>query len=620
MTPATFVWANLRRRPLHNLLGLASVTLAFALYGLVLSAAEGFRRAALIHHAVVGQEFQMGALAVSAAGVTLILFLTANAMAHTVRLRLYEFGVLKALGFSHYRIIALTAAEAAAPCLAGAGLGLIAAKILFAILAALLPPLEAFPSPIYTPLIIGTAFVVALLITGVASIVPILCIARLDAAAALAGGAQVPATTYYVGEAATQNDTAPSQQPERNIQVSSALSSVDLGLLRQVAIVTQIGVSTLHQRVKGAIMIVVGVCSVVFVLLSIVSIGEGLRIAILSSSSLDRVILHQVPAHGMLQQWWLHKSILPDGVAEIAATAPGVAHTANGKPLVEAEIVDLANFVKRNNGEMGNTTIVGVGPHWPEIAPTFRLLEGRIPKPGTRELIAGRLALRKFSGLDGKTANYKGIKWRVVGTFATGGWWDGYLVGDVDSLRRYGKHPSDSIVYLKLVSPNSFEAFRRAVAKRLPSSMIIERESDYYAGIWRSAPQVLYYCAYLISGLIAAGAFAGTVQIMNSAVEERAREIATLRALGFDSRAIAASVMLEAVLLAVLGALAGAALAWLWRDGSIYNAAFDVFRVTVDLHLVLMAMSWGLTIAVVGTLPLALRTVRETEIHALQDL
>ena len=618
MTPVAFIWANLRRRPLHNLLGLGSVTVAFALYGMVMGVAEAFRRAALIHHAAIGWEFQMGTLAISAAGITLILFLTANAMAHTVRLRLYEFGVLKALGFSHHWIIALTAAETAAPCLAGAALGLIAAKLLFAALAALLPPLAAFPSPTYTPMIVAAAFIIASLIACVATVIPASRIVRLDAATALTGSAQAPVPAYHVDRTAAQyGDVA--GRPSR-CQVNSTVSTVDLRLFRQLGIVTQIGLSTLHQRAKGALMVMIGIGCVVFVLLSIVSIGEGLRIAILGSSSRDRIILHQAPAQGWLQRWWLHKSILPDGVTEIAAAAPGVAHTADGKPLAEAEIVGVANLVKRNNGEMGNTTIVGVGPHWREIAPSFRLLDGRMPRPGTSELIAGNLARQKFSGLDGNILNYKGAQWRIVGIFATGGWWDGYLIGDIDALRRYGKHPSDSIVLARLVSSDAFEAFRRAVAKRLPSSIIIERESDYYAGVWQSAPRILFYCAYLISGLVAAGAFAGTVQIMHGAVEERGREIATLRALGFDSRAVAASVVFEAVLLALLGAWTGAALVWLWRDGFLYNAAFDVFRVTVDLHLVLMAMGWALTIALIGTLPLALRTVRETEMHALQNL
>jgi len=186
MTPATFVWANLRRRPLHSLLGLASVTLAFALYGLAMGVAEGFRRAAIMRHIAIDRQFLLGAMAVSAIGMALILFLAANAMAYTVRLRLYEFGVLKALGFSHRRMIALTAAETGLPCLAGAVLGLAAAKLLFAALAVLLPPLAAFPPPVYTPVLVGSGIAIALLIALLSAAIPALRIGRLDAAVALA--------------------------------------------------------------------------------------------------------------------------------------------------------------------------------------------------------------------------------------------------------------------------------------------------------------------------------------------------------------------------------------------------------------------------------------------------
>jgi putative ABC transport system permease protein len=616
MTPATFVWANLRRRPLHNLLGLASVTLAFALYGLAMGVAEGFRRAAIAHHAAMDRQFLLGAMAVSGIGMALILFLTANAMAHTIRLRLYEFGVLKALGFSHHRIIALVVAETALPCLAGAILGMVGARLLFMVLVALAPPLAAFPSPVYTPVIVAAGIAVVLLIAMLSAVIPASRIARLDAAVALAGDVKAPAPN----NAPSRLEAPVISQPFRTTDIYSA-AKADLRLLRQVFVATRIGFSTLRLRIKGALMITVGVGCVVFVLLSIVSIGEGLRIAIQGSSNRDRVILHGVPAGVVMRRWWLHKSILPDDVTEIAAAAPGVARAADGTPLAEAEIVGVADQLrKRNDGEMGNTTIVGVGPRWREIASSFRLLGGRMPRPGSRELIAGYLARQKFSGLDGNRLNYKGVSWRIVGTFTTGGWWDGYLIGDVGALRPYGKHPSGSIVLVRLVSPNDFEAFRRTVARRIPPSIIMERESDYYAEVWQSAPRILFYCAYLISGLIAAGAFAGTVQIMHGALEERNRETATLRALGFDSRAVAASVVLEAVLLALLGALIGAALVWLWRDGFLYNAAWDVFRVTVDLYLVLMAMAWALTIALAGTLPLAIRTVRESEIHALQNL
>ncbi len=526
-------------------------------------------------------------------------------------MRLYEFGVLKALGFSHRRMIALTAAETGLPCLAGAVLGLAAAKLLFAALAVLLPPLAAFPPPVYTPVLVGSGFAIALLIALLSAAIPALRIGRLDAAVALAGGMQTWAPRNARSGREAHTDTGRLFRAGEMPPVVEA----DLRMLRQVAVVTRIGLSTLRRRIKGALMIMVGVGSVVFVLLSILSIAEGIRTAVLDSGDPDRVLLHQASTP------WLHQSNLPDGVAKIAAAAPGVAHAASGTPLVEAEILGVAgSLAKRNDGEMGNTTIIGVGPHWRDMTPSFRLLSGRMPRAVAKELIAGDLARRKFSGLDAGATQYRDMRWRIVGTFTTGDWWDGYLVGDVTALRLYTNHPTDSIVRVRLTSPQAFEAFRGAIASQLPSSVAVERETDYYARLWESIPKIIYYCAYVICGLIAVGVFAATAQIMNGVLEERSREVATLRTLGFDSRAVAASAVLEAMFLAVLGACIGAALAWLWQDGFLYNGAWDVFRVTVDLHLMLVAMAWALAIALIGTLPLAVRTVRESEMHTLQNL
>jgi putative ABC transport system permease protein len=104
------------------------------------------------------------------------------------------------------------------------------------------------------------------------------------------------------------------------------------------------------------------------------------------------------------------------------------------------------------------------------------------------------------------------------------------------------------------------------------------------------------------------------------AAEERAREIAVLRALGFDGIAIALSLAAEGMLLSLLGALAGAAVVWLFFDGNLYNGAGNVFCVTVNLHLLLVAMGWGLVIAAAGILRPALRLVRQTPIEALREV
>ncbi len=185
MSYASFIWANLRRRPVHNILGVVAATIAFTLYGLALGTAEGLRQAAAARHADIGQGFMLGALAVSAIGMALILFLTANAMAQSIRLRMAEFGLLKAIGFQHRMIMALVAGETALPCLAGALLGLMVAKLLFALLVALLPALAAIPAPVYTPALLAAAAALALFIGAASAALPASRIIRIEVASAL---------------------------------------------------------------------------------------------------------------------------------------------------------------------------------------------------------------------------------------------------------------------------------------------------------------------------------------------------------------------------------------------------------------------------------------------------
>jgi putative ABC transport system permease protein len=618
MSPAAFIWANLRRRPLHTLLGLAGVTTAFTLYGLALGGAEGFRRAALLHHVMIGSQLLYGAMAVSAAGMLLILVLAAVAMAQTVRLRLYELGVLKALGFSVSRITALLMAEAAVPCLAGAVLGLSLAKAL-SLLALLFVP--ALPPLAYTPATVGTGMAIAGLIAWLGTTIPARRIAHLDAAAALTGRGTVLAQRESTDTAA--EDFSP-QHPSAAASAPATVTSADLRLVRQIIVVTHIGLLTLRQRLRGALTIAISVACVVLALLPLLSAVEGIRVGLRDSGDPNRAVLHMAAS-------WIHPSVLPDGTAGIVAAAPGVARAADGTPLAEGEsFASIGDFghaggeagrlTKRNNGEPGNTTIVGAGPLWPVMTPAFRLLAGRLPRPGTRELMAGNLARRKFSGLDSGVIPYQGQSWRIVGTFTTGSWWDGYLVADAAGFKRYTNHTTDSLVLARLTSPQAFSGFARALEGRLPANIIVDREADYYAGVWHIVPNTGYVIAYILAGLIGIGTVAAIAQIMHGALEERRQEIAALRALGFDVRAVAASVVLEGALLAIVGALVGAAAVWLWLDGFLFNGAVTVFRATVDLHLLLVALAWAFVIALCGTVPLAAGMIRQTAIHTLQNL
>ncbi len=621
MTHAGLVWANLRRRPVQSLLVLATAALAFAIYGLMFGMLASFRESS-IQNATFEQQLLTGAIVMSVIGMALMLSLTAWAMAHAVRLRIHEFGLLKALGFSHRRIIALVVAEAAAPCVAGAVLGLLAVPLLFAMLASWLPPLATLPPLAYNPVMLAVALGIALLVPSVGSVLPALRIARLDAAAALTGSIETPAPGQRVvattrGQGVAKGSSASGTRP-----FSSA--GFDADLLRQICIVTRIGFATLRERVRSALLIAGGVACAMFMLLWILSAAEGIRTRIVASGEASRVILRAGSTT------WLPLSHLPEGVVETAGNAPGVAHAKDGSPLAGPLLHGtIGGLLRRGGGRATGIYIVGVGPLWREMTPSFQLLSGRLPVPGINEVIVGERAARALNGLDGGVVKHpirvndvltKDVEWNVVGTFSTGDLWDGYVVADIATLRRYGGDLFATVVLVRLVSPQSFDAFQSAVARQLPPAVAVEREADFYAGFWRSLPKPALYVAGVLGGLMALGLIAAMTQITHGALEARSREIATLRVLGFDGRSVATSIMLEAMLFAVLGASLATGLVWLLRDGDLWAGAWSVFEYKVDLFLLLVTTGGAAMTAVIGTLPMALRTVRRREVEVLQGL
>lgn len=407
-----------------------------------------------------------------------------------------------------------------------------------------------------------------------------------------------------------------------------AVPKTSTHLLRQIIVVTRIELSTLHLRLKGAAVIVVGVGVMVFVLLSILSIAEGAKLALLGSGDPGRAWVYATGGNVMhpLIEWrnviFSDRNLLPAIAATLVDEAPGLARTADGIKLVDTQIsLNLTGLIKRNNNDTGFTTLLGVGPRWQAMAPSFRLLSGRMPKPGARELIAGELARQKFSSLDKGAVDFADTRWRIVGTFENGDFMDGYLIGDAQTLKETINHPIDTVLLVRLTAPERFEAFRQGLQKRLPPNVRVERETDHYANVWKGKikTSAVFDIAYLLAGLIGAGMVAGTMVTMRIAVEARAQEIAILRAIGFDGCGMATSVVLEAMALAVLGALIGTALVWLWLDGFLYNAG-AVITVRVDMHLLLVGASWALTVALIGATAPALRLARQTPIEALREV
>lgn len=390
-----------------------------------------------------------------------------------------------------------------------------------------------------------------------------------------------------------------------------------MSMLRQTATTILLGFQTLPARWKAALSMIAGIGFMIFVLLAILAIAESWRLAIVTSGTPDRAAIYGVGDE------WLLRASLPPGLAAMVAKLPHVR-------LAAGEIhFSIGGFVKRNNGEEGNTQLIGAEPDWLRKSGQFHLLSGRFPHPGTQEVIAGRFAARKFTGIGlGRVIKFTVFRpertpvpgtWRVVGIYTTKDWWDGYIVGDHSAVRQATQR-RDSAIRVRLDAPANFDAFRAASASRLPPDLVIERENDSYAGFWRVLPKLIYITAFLVGALTGMGAIAATAFTVQVAIETRAYEIAVLRISGFDGVAIALSLAVEAVVLAALGALIATGLIWLWLDGFLYNGATSIFQVVVGTHILLIALACAIAVAMLGALPAMLRVTRQPAIQTMRDL
>lgn len=384
--------------------------------------------------------------------------------------------------------------------------------------------------------------------------------------------------------------------------------------MRQFFAVTALGLRSLHTRIANSLVVIFALAVVMVGLLPLLAASDGLISSYTRAANPSRALVLSVGAATD------GSSTIPQNSLKSIEKSPGIARTRDGLAMADAEFFRPVKLLNLTTEEDGLTGLIGMGPIGFAMTPEIRLLSGRLPHAGNAEIIAGDLAERKFAGLALNTQmRLLGASWRVVGIFHTGSILDGDLIADATAMKLMQNQPDYNFVMVKLDSPAQFENFRHAVT--VDKRLIALKQPDYYLMLIRRIPVTPLVVAYTLGLLLGMGALSGTVHTMYAAVSARAREIAILRAIGFDGAAVAASVVFEAMLLASLGALLGTLIVWLWVDGHPWNGGIQggVFRFLVTPHVALVGQGWALVTALIGALPPALKTGRATVIDALRD-
>ena len=415
--------------------------------------------------------------------------------------------------------------------------------------------------------------------------------------------------------------------PWQGALVLAALCAAWLALTRsgrRAMSVANVGISTLGQRVGSSAVIVVGIAGVVGVLVAMLAMAEGYAETLRKTGSLDTAIVLRGASAAEVM------SVLDrDSVVQIVQTA-GIARDAKGEPLASPESVVAANLPLKDatGDDEGSVQLRGVGAQAWAVRPQVHIVDGRRFTPGLRELIVGRGAARQFAGLvPGHEIRLGSQTWTVAGVFASGDALESEIWGDANVVAEtYERGSSRNSVTVRLADAPAFAAFKSALEANPQLKIDASTTLDYFSKQSEGTATVIRIIGIVVGTIMAIGAMFGALNTMFAAVAARAREIATLRAIGFAGLPVVVAILLETMLLALIGGVIGGAAAWLLFNGygASTLAAGSVGKLSFELHVTAgvlwQGLKWALAIGFIGGLFPAVRAATMPVTAALREL
>ena len=380
-----------------------------------------------------------------------------------------------------------------------------------------------------------------------------------------------------------------------------------MSFFRQIWAVTAMNLAAIPSRALASAVTVIGVATVIAVMISLLGIGEGVLSSVLRNDRPDRVV---VLSSGAPTEYT--GSITPADVALISQ-APGVKRAGDGHPMVQPQAAVIVELENKTGGGTNNVLFRGTGDVGRAMnKATLRIVQGRTPRPGLHELIAGRGAARIYKNLKvGDHIRLRGVDWSVVGVYEDrGGIDENAISADVDTVLAAFNRTAYQSVGVELASPDDFSRFKDALTSNPQLQVTAKHLDQYYRDQLKPLTSLLKFVGYFVGAVMALGVIFGAINTMYSAVDARTREIATLRALGFGGTAVVVSVMVEALALAVPGALIGAAVAWLLFNHHQVAMGGVSFALAVTPGLVVTGVIWALAIGFIGGFLPSIRAAR----------
>ena len=363
-----------------------------------------------------------------------------------------------------------------------------------------------------------------------------------------------------------------------------------------------------------------GMALVVFVFAATLMLAEGLRKTLVETGSYDNVVVIRKSSNSEVQ------SGVERNQASIVESQPEVAIGADGRQLLAKELVVLINLPKRGTNKPANVIIRGVGPASMQLRTQVRLREGRMPRPGSAEVIAGASIAKRFKGGGiGETLRFGMRDWTVVGIFEAGSTgFSSEIWGDVDQLMQAFRRPLYSSVLFKLRSLDDFARIKERIENDPRLTVEAKRETAYYLDQSEAMAKFLRILGLALTIIFSLGAIIGAMITMYAAVANRIVEIGTLRALGFQKGSILAAFMIESLFLGLLGGIIGIFFASFMQLITISTMNWQsfaelAFSFSLTFEIVWKSLVFSLIMGFVGGVLPAFRAARMNIVDALRS-
>lgn len=316
-----------------------------------------------------------------------------------------------------------------------------------------------------------------------------------------------------------------------------------------------------------------GMALVVFVFATVLMMSEGIRATLVATGQPDNVLVLRKGAGAEI-----NSGITRDKAA-IIESLPGIATNGSGLRLVSKEPVVLNNLPKRSNGKPSNVTVRGTSLFGLELRPQVRIMQGRMFRPGTSEIIAGRAIATGFRGAGlGETLHFAQRDWLVVGVFDSGKTgFDSEIWGDAEQMMAAFRRNAYSTIVFRLSDQAAFEKVNSTIAADPRLQIEAKPEIQFYAEQSEALATFIRILGLSLSIIFSIGAVVGAMITMFAAVAQRVGEIGTLRALGFRRSAVLLAFLIESLLLSLVGGLIGLFAASWMQTVDISTTNFQTF-------------------------------------------